>query len=87
MRVDTNGKLSRAAGIQDPTPPQKAPTGSNEVDLAESHALDAALKATSEVRAEQVARAKALIRNPGYPSHQVLDQVAELLAKRIRNKE
>ena len=87
MRIDTNSELSRAARIQAPTPPRKAPTESNKVDLAESHALDAALKATPEVRAEQVARAKALIRDPGYPSDQVLDQVAEVLAKRIRSKE
>ena len=54
------------------------------VDLAKTDALDAALKATPEVRADQVARARALIRDPGYPSAKVMDQVAEVLARRIQ---
>jgi hypothetical protein len=57
------------------------------VDLAKADALDAALQATPEVRAEQVARAKALIQDPTYPSDKVVDQVAEVLAKRIRSRE
>ena len=57
------------------------------MDLAESHALDAALKATPEVRAEQVARAKALIQDPGYPSTKVVGEVAKLLTECIHSKE
>jgi hypothetical protein len=87
MRIDTNSELSRAARIQAPTPPRKTPTEPNKVDLAKANALDAALKATPDTRAEQVARAKELIRDPGYPSGKVVDQVAAVLARRIRSKE
>jgi hypothetical protein len=87
MRVDTNSELSRAARIQALTPSRKTPSEPNKLDLAKSDALDAALKAAPEVRAEQVAKAKALIRDPGYPSAKVVDQVAEVLARRIRSKE
>ena len=87
MRADTNSELSRAARIQAPTLSRKAPTESNTVNLAESHALDAALKAMPEMRAEQVARAEELIRDPGYPSDKAVDQVAEILARRLSSKE
>ena len=87
MRIETNSEVTRAGKIQATTPPRKTPNGPNIVDLAKSDALDAALKATPAVRAEQVARAKALIRDPGYPSDQVVDQVANVLAKHIRGKE
>ena len=55
------------------------------VDLTKTDALDAALKATPAVRAEQVARAKALIQDPAYPSDKVVAQVAGILAK-IRDR-
>jgi hypothetical protein len=86
MRIETNSELSRVAKIQAPTPPRKTPNGPSIVDLAKSDALDAALKATPGVRAKQVARATALIRDPGYPSDKVVDQVANVLAKHIRSK-
>ena len=87
MRIDTNSELSRVPNIKAPTPPRKRATEPKMVDMASTEALNAALKATPEVRADQVARAKALIRDPGYPSAKVVEQVAEVLAKRIRNKE
>ena len=37
--------------------------------------------ATPEVRADQVARAKALIADPNYPSEKQLDKIANLLAR------
>jgi hypothetical protein len=87
MRIEPNSELSRVAKLQAPTAPRKTPTEPNQVDLAKTDALNAALKATPEVRAEQVARAKALIQDPGYPSNKVVDQVAEVLARRVRSKE
>ena len=86
MRIETNTELSRVAKLQAPTP-RKTPHGSNMVDLAKTDALDAALQATPGVRAEQVARAKALLRDPGYPSDKVVDQVANVLATHIRSRE
>jgi hypothetical protein len=86
MRIEGNSKLPGAAGILASAAPRKTPTGRRQVDLTKADALDAALKATPDARAEQVAKAKALIQDPGYPSAKVVDQVAEILAKRIRSK-
>jgi hypothetical protein len=87
MRVDTNNELARAARSQASTPPRKTSSEPNQPDLARTDALEAALKATPVARAEQVARAKALIQDPGYPSAKVVDRVAGVLASRIRSKE
>jgi len=87
MRIEANRELSSAAEIQAPTPPLNPPTQPAPVDLAKTDALNAALKATPDVRADQVARAKTLIQDPGYPSDKVVDQVAGVLAKSIRGKE
>ena len=83
MRIEGNSGSPSAANVQAPTPPRKTPTEPKHVDLAKTDALDAALKATPDVRAEQVAKAKALLKDPGYPSAKVVDQVAEVLAKHI----
>ena len=87
MRIEANGELANAASIRASTAPRKTPTEPKQVDLAKTDALDAALEATPDVPAEQVAKAKALIQDPGYPSAKVVDQVAEVLAKHIRSNE
>ena len=87
MRIKANSELPSAASIEASTPPRKTPAEPKQVELAKADALDAALEATPEVRAEQVAKAKALIQDPGYPSAKVVDQVAEVLAKRIGSNE
>jgi hypothetical protein len=87
MRIDTNSELPSASKIQATPLPRKTATKPNTVDLARTEALDAALKAAPEVRADQVERAKTLIQDPGYPSAKVVEQVAEVLARRIRSKE
>ena len=86
MRIESNREVASATNLQAATPPRKTPTEPQQVDLAKAGALDAALKATPDVRAEQVAKAKALIQDPGYPSAKVVDHVAGVLAKRIRSK-
>jgi hypothetical protein len=86
MRVHANNDLARAEKLPARTPLRKPALGSDKADLPRTDALNAALKASPEARAEQVARAKALVRDPGYPSDKVLDQVAGVLAKRIRGK-
>ena len=87
MRIEGNSELPSAASVQASTAPRKTPTEPKQVDLAKTDAVDAALKATPDVRAEQVAKAKALIQDPGYPSAKVVDQVAEILAKHIGSNE
>jgi len=45
--------------------------------------LQQALEATPESRANVVARASQLVRDPGYPTDEVLGLIAQLLATRI----
>jgi hypothetical protein len=87
MRIESNIELSRAAKAQAPVPSRKSPAEPNKVKLVKTDTLGAALEAMPDVRAEQVARARALIRDPGYPPETVVDQVAESLARRIRSAE
>ena len=87
MRIEANRESTSAASIQGSGAARKTPTEPKQVDLARTRALDAALKATPDVRAEQVAKAKKLIQSPDYPSAKVVDQVAGLLAKNISRPE
>ena len=86
MQIDANNELPRASKTQAPTPPRKTATEPKMVNLARTEALDAALKATPEVRADHVARAKELIRDPGYPPAKVVEQVAAVLARRVHGR-
>ena len=87
MRIEANRELSSAASVRASTASRKTPPESKQVDLGKADALDAAFEATPEVRAEQVAKAKALIQDPGYPSARVVDQMAEILAKHLRSSQ
>jgi len=55
-------------------------------DLSNSQRLDQVLANTADVRADQVARAKALVADPNYPSAQQLEKVAGLLAAKWRRE-
>ena len=80
MRIERN---------QPTTPPAKVETTRRATAeqttsvFPESDQLHQALATTPVVRAEQVARAKALIADPNYPSPQKLDQIAGLLARNL----
>ena len=49
-------------------------------DFEESTRLKEALNNTADARAEQVAKAKALVADPNYPSKEQLEKLAGLLA-------
>ena len=72
-----------------PTPPvrkARPPTESfGSVDLTEAAALDDALRRLPEVRPEAVARARELVGSTNYPPRDILQSVAQLLAKEFRN--
>jgi hypothetical protein len=87
MRIEANRESPSAASIQGSRAARKTPTQPKQLDLAKTDALDAALKATPDVRAEQVAKAKELIQSPDYPSAKVVDQLAGVLAKNISRHE
>ena len=53
------------------------------VSLDESHRLNQAMTATPQVRSAEVARARALLADPQFPSPQSLEKVASLFAKHL----
>jgi hypothetical protein len=88
MRIEGNNGIARVGGTQAPTQskdPQK--TEHALVDLAKASTLETALKASPEMRTEQVERAKALIADASYPSAEVINHVAKVLAGGIRGPE
>jgi hypothetical protein len=56
------------------------PNNATAPDFEESDRLKEALNNTAAVRAEQVAKAKALAADPNYPSKEQLEKLAGLLA-------
>jgi len=53
--------------------------------LTGTDALDQSLQAAPTVRPEKVARAKALLSDPTYPSAGVLSRVADLLTQHLQD--
>lgn len=47
--------------------------------------LEQSLRASAQVRPEKIAQATALVADPGYPSDEALDRMADLLAEHINH--
>ena len=80
MRIERNHPIAPAADIAKLTKPTTSTASPTVSDLDESHRLNQALANTAEVRADQVARAKALVADPNYPSNEQMAKIAGLLA-------
>jgi len=81
MRIDANHGFSGAAGIQAAKINAQEPGAAKDAaGLDRPAELLAALKQIPEVRADKVARAKELLRDPSYPSDSVLGKVSDILA-------
>ena len=81
MRIEPNSNAGQVA----PTSIRASAKAAAQVpaDRAEfdhASALNAALAATPSVRAEEVARAKELVKDPGYPPPYAIARIARLLA-------
>ena len=87
MEVDFNPGRSPITGGNQPVirrePSATAPDNTMSFDKTTS--LQQTLKDSSQVRPEKVAQASALVADPNYPSDDVLDRLAGLLAKHIGN--
>ncbi len=83
MRIDTNIKPPATTEAAGPTAARKESKDHDRVDLTATDNLNRALGETPDIRAEKISRAKALIKDPGYPSEVVLAQVANVLAGNI----
>lgn len=84
MKVNPNRELQTTASVsRAPQRIAKAAVAS-ETDFQASAKLGLKLAATPEVRAEAVARAKALIADPNYPNPATINKVARRLADNIQ---
>ncbi len=86
MKVNQNHNLPSAAPLPqrkaaDPNADSAPPAATT--DFAAAAQLAGKLAATPEVRADQVARAKALIADPNYPNPATINKVARQLAENI----
>jgi 2,4-dienoyl-CoA reductase-like NADH-dependent reductase (Old Yellow Enzyme family) len=79
MNVNPNRDLQSASRV---TRPSKAAAAANAgTDFAASTKLAEKLAVTPEVRADAVARAKALIADPNYPNTATVQKIAQRLAE------
>lgn len=84
MKVNPNRDLQTAARVaRTPKHPAK-PAAAAESDFQASTKLALKLAATPTVRADKVARAKALIADPNYPDAKTVQKVAHTLAGKIK---
>jgi anti-sigma28 factor (negative regulator of flagellin synthesis) len=81
MRIEQNILTTTTESVQKPSNASTtASTYSLTVSFDESHRLNQALSNTPDVRAEKVARAKAALADPNYPSKEQMKKVATMLA-------
>jgi hypothetical protein len=87
MKVNPNRKFQDTATTarvaKKPAAPVR-PTALDQADFTASAKLALKLAATPEVRADQVARAKALIADPNYPNAKTVRAIARKLADNIK---
>ncbi len=87
MKVNPNRDLPAAApAARAPKRPAK-PAAASESDFQASAKLALKLAATAEVRADQIARAKAPIADPNYPDPKTVQKIANRLANKIQPPE
>ena len=86
MEVEFNAGLTVSNPVsQSPVRRQPAEPTANTMSFDNTQALEQTLKETPAVRPEAVTRAGALLADPAYPSDEVLNRVAVLLAQNIQN--
>lgn len=87
MEVEFNTGLTVSNPVsQSPIRRQPAESAANTMSFDYTQALEQTLKETPSVRPEAVNRAASLLADPGYPSDEVLNRVAALLAKNMQSQ-
>ena len=87
MRVNPNSDIQGPIGATPMKSKGKTATPQDNVDLAGSTELARALENVPVVRADKVAKAKALVEDSSYPNETALSRVAGVLANHIRTPE
>jgi hypothetical protein len=84
MRIDSNSNLQGPKELG-PTGSQPKPVAkTDQADFVASEQLVCNLDATVEVRADAVARARALIENPDYPDDATVRAVSKVIAEHLK---
>ncbi len=86
MQIEKDSQTYPAATVVKPAKPQPAAAGSATCSFEEFHRLNQAMLATSGVRTAAVARAKAWLADPEFPSLKQMENVAELFAKHLSDE-
>jgi hypothetical protein len=85
MEIEFNPGLKTASGINPPVAAREnTQPAENTMPFERTQALEKTLKENS-IRPETVARASALVADENYPSDELLDKVAGVLAGHINN--
>lgn len=84
MKVNPNRENQSVAATNATRKAAKPPVAPATSDFTESAQLTQKLANAPEVRAEEVARAKALIADPNYPDNTTIQKVAQTLADKIK---
>jgi hypothetical protein len=81
MNVNPNRNPPSITNVPRPDQPTSPAAPATAPDFAASANLTGILAAAPEVRADAVARAKALIADPNYPNTATVEQIAQRLAE------
>jgi hypothetical protein len=81
MRVNQHSELNGMTGVSASSQTAESRLERDRLAFAGAEALNQALQQTPPLRAEEVARAKELLKSSDYPSPVVTAQVASLLAQ------
>jgi len=87
MEVDFHPGHSPIIGYNQPAVRRDLPTAKadNTMSFERTNSLEQSLKDAPQVRPEKVAQANALVADASYPSDELLNRVAGLLAKHINS--
>ena len=87
MEVELNPGRMMNTGMNQPVQRQEATQpAENTMSFERIQALETNLKETAQIRPEAVARANALVSDPSYPSDDLMNKVAGVLAKNIQDQ-
>ena len=85
MEIDANMNLGPLNGLTSATRSAPGPKPAGEDDsFADASALETALKNTSEIRPEAVARGLNLVNNANYPSDAAVKKLSDFLASQLQ---
>ena len=86
MRIDSNSIAGQVAQTS-VKPPAKTDTRqpADRAEFLQATALNSALAEAPTVRAAEVARAKELVKDPGYPPPYAITRIARLLAIHLKS--